>query len=106
MDLKLERDSTLDVEWPFGDNRVIAIYGIRRAPELLIGQVQQRYFCFEVIAFRFVEKGQILFVLSRNPHIAIVAVENHAGDGFPEDHAKRPVIGRNLIFSQNAQPSG
>jgi hypothetical protein len=61
---------------------------------------QQRYFCFEVIAFRFVEKGQILFVLSRNPHTAIVAVENHAGDSFPEDHVKRPVIGRNLIFNK------
>ena len=88
------------MERPFGHNRIISVYWIGRSPELLIGQVQERYFRFKVIAFRLVEKSQILFVLGRNPHITVVAVEDHAGDGLPKDHAKGTVIGRNLIFSQ------
>src|SRR6266404_846953 len=105
-ELKLKCDGALKMEWPFGYNGIISVYRIGRSPELLIGQVQERYFRFKVIAFRLVEKSQILFVLGRNPHITIVTVEDHAGDGLPKDHAKCAVIGRNLIFSQEVDRMG
>src|SRR6202047_1082271 len=105
-ELELKCDGALKMEWPFCHNGIISVYRIGRSPELLIGQVQERYFRFKVIAFRLVEKSQILFVLGRNPHITIVTVEDHAGDGLAKDHAKRAVIGRNLIFSQEVDCMG
>src|SRR3984893_9557103 len=105
-ELELKCDGAFKMEWPFGHNGIISVYRIGRSPELLIRQVQERYFRFKIIAFRLVEKSQILFVLGRNPHITIVTVEDHAGDGLPEDHAKCAVIGRNLIFSQAVHRMG
>ena len=98
-DSKSKRDGALEMEWPFGDNGIISIYRIRRSPELLVRQVQERYFCFEVISLCLVEKRQILFVLGWDPHITIVTVEDHAGDSLPENHTKRSVIGGNLMNS-------
>lgn len=73
-DSKFKCDGALEMEWPFGDNGIISIYWIRRSPELLVHQVQERYFCFEVIALRLVEKRQIFFVLGRDPNITIITV--------------------------------